>query len=147
MRKNIVPTLILLLTGLLMLGVSYSPSSKYTSVNDTPKTDTKSESAPGSIGGRVILSPTCPVERIPPDPNCTPRGFQTEIFIQNKSNNKIIKNIQSDMNGYFNAKLSPGTYILEAQGKMPFPSCSPVDISVVAEKSIEIEIPCDTGIR
>src|SRR5258706_9652825 len=38
-------------------------------------------SSKSGITGRVTLSPTCPVETVPPDPKCAPKPYSTSIYI------------------------------------------------------------------
>ncbi len=103
------------------------------------------KSGEGTISGTVTMGPTCPVERIPPDPNCAPRPYQTSIAV--KQGNKIIKTITSNQNGLFSTNLKIGSYELEAMGAPVFPRCSPTEVKVSLNQSIVANISCDTGIR
>src|ERR1035437_9585171 len=62
------------------------------------------------ISGTVTLGPTCPVERIPPDPNCAPKFYSTSIAIYEVGHTNAVKTIQSDTNGAFSTELNPGNY-------------------------------------
>src|ERR1035437_9718286 len=42
---------------------------------------TVSSTYQSGISGTVLLGPTCPVERIPPDPQCAPKPYSTSINI------------------------------------------------------------------
>jgi hypothetical protein len=99
------------------------------------------------ITGTVTLSPTCPVERIPPDPNCAPKPYSTSINIMKTGSTKIIKTIQSNSQGAFSVDLSPGAYVLQAQGGNTLPRCGEVTVEVKTSKYTTTEISCDTGIR
>ncbi len=101
----------------------------------------------GTLSGSVTLGPTCPVERIPPDPNCAPKPFSTSISILNSENTKILKTINSDTNGAFSVNLDSGTYILQAKGGAVLPRCSQVSVVIKSGEQTKTEISCDTGIR
>ncbi len=97
--------------------------------------------------GVVTLSPTCPVERIPPDPNCAPKFYSTTINVMKKGSSLIIKTTKSDTNGKFSVELTPGSYILQAQGGTVMPRCPETSVIVESGKYTNTEISCDTGIR
>lgn len=99
------------------------------------------------IKGTVTLSPTCPVERMPPDPKCAPKPYQTSFNILKKGNTAVIKTIQSNTSGVFNVDLDPETYILKAKGGNVLPSCSEASAEVKSGQYATIDISCDTGIR
>lgn len=99
------------------------------------------------ISGTVTLSPTCPVERIPPDPNCAPKPYSTLINIMKTGSTKIIKTIQSNSKGAFRVDLDLGVYVLQAQGGNVLPRCGEVTVEVKTSKYTTTEISCDTGIR
>lgn len=102
----------------------------------------------GVISGKVTLGPTCPVERIPPDPNCAPRGYATSISVIENFGTQIVKTIiQSDAGGAFSVTLSPGTYILQAHGGNVLPRCPDVSVEVKNGQTTTADISCDTGIR
>lgn len=101
----------------------------------------------GTISGSVNIGPTCPVERIPPDPKCAPKAYPTSINITKSENTEIIKTIQTDQNGTFNVELDSGTYVLQAQGGNILPRCPEVSVEVKAGQDTNTEISCDSGIR
>lgn len=101
----------------------------------------------GTVQGTVTLSPICPVERIPPDPNCAPKFYSTSIDIMKAGSAKILKTIQSDSNGAFSVDLDSGAYILQAGGGAVLPRCSEVSVEVKSGQYTKTEISCDTGIR
>jgi hypothetical protein len=109
--------------------------------------NTGSTSQKSGIIGTVTLGPTCPVERIPPDPNCAPKFYSTSINIMGGGDNKIIKIIQSDSNGAFEINLDQGSYTLQAQGGNVLPRCPLVTVDVKSGQYTTANISCDTGIR
>ncbi len=97
--------------------------------------------------GTVALGPTCPVERMPPDPNCAPRPYQTTIQIYYAGSTTLLKSVSTDFNGRFRTELAPGNYALEAKGGQTLPRCSVFSVTVKQNSFSESDIQCDTGIR
>ena len=107
-------------------------------------------SSAGGIRGRVTASPTCPVEREPPDPACAPRGFAATLRITRVSSGRVVARLISGDDGRFRARLVPGRYIVDARpaagGKLP--RCpAPVRATVRAGQYASVLIDCDSGIR
>jgi len=103
----------------------------------------------GTISGVVTTSPTCPVERIPPEPQCSPKPYATSIKIREEGKQTVVKTIQSDNGGAFSTDLLAGSYELDAitANGSNFPSCPKVIVLVKADKTSVANISCDTGIR
>jgi len=97
------------------------------------------------VRGSVTLGPTCPVERIPPDPTCAPKPYSTTIDITQHGTS--VKTIQSDAAGAFRTELVPGSYTLTAKGGATLPRCNPVSVVVKPDLFALLQISCDTGIR
>lgn len=106
-----------------------------------------STSLKGTVHGQVLLGPTCPVERIPPDPACAPKPYKTTINIYRSVTKPPYKKVATDASGRFTISLAPGTYILRAKGASIYPRCTDLKIIVIAKKSQIVKIDCDTGIR
>ncbi len=99
----------------------------------------------GYLTGRVTTSPTCPVERIPPDPKCAPKGYQTGIFVTSQYFNQ---QITSDPNGYYSINLTPGTYSLKPVAANILPRCTEVNnVKINKDATTTVNIDCDSGIR
>ncbi len=103
----------------------------------------------GTISGTITTSPTCPVERIPPEPQCSPKPYATSIKIREEGKQTVIKTIQSNNGGAFSTDLLAGSYELDAitANGSAFPNCSKVIVLVKADKTSVANISCDTGIR
>ena len=103
----------------------------------------------GTVQGNVTLGPTCPVQRIPPDPKCADRPYQTTVqVIQNMSpRNSPFATMATDVNGSFSFKLPPGSYNIQAVGGTTLPRCNWQDVTVVANTTQSVNLSCDTGIR
>lgn len=99
------------------------------------------------VRGTVSLGPTCPVERIPPDPQCAERPYATTIDVHRTGSSSLFATGKSDANGAFEFSLPPGSYTITAGGSKMLPRCNPVTISVGASGYVTTTISCDTGIR
>jgi hypothetical protein len=113
-------------------------------VKPTTTPETKFDSG---IRGNVTIGPTCPVERIPPDPNCEDKSYDpTLVFTNTKT--KETKSIKVSSDGTFVVTLSPGTYTVNDQSEAVLPRMSPVEpVEVSANTYTEIKIEFDSGIR
>ncbi len=100
----------------------------------------------GIITGSVTLSPICPVERMPPDPQCAPKPYQTKVEALTASGGKLVKSTQTGADGSFTLTLPFGNYTIQAEGGTILPRCSPVAVSLKTVTA-SIAISCDTGIR
>ncbi len=101
----------------------------------------------GVLIGTVTTSPTCPVERIPPEPQCAPRPYATDIAINGVGSDGPSVVTQSDERGYFSVILYEGTYLVRAQSHATLPRCGEQTVTVIASATTSIAIDCDSGIR
>ncbi len=100
------------------------------------------------IRGTVMLGPSCPVMRNPPDPQCTDKPYQTSVSVSHSSSpTKVFATAESASDGTFKLSLPPGDYIVSAGGNKSLPRCSNVSATVESSGYIEVQISCDTGIR
>lgn len=100
------------------------------------------------IRGTVMLGPTCPVERMPPDPQCAEKPYQTTVTISRASSpSQIFASVHSAADGTFEASLPPGDYIVSAGGTTMLPRCAQTPATVGASGYTQITVSCDTGIR
>lgn len=104
----------------------------------------------GGITGYLHLGPICPVERIPPDPNCADKPFADALvnfFVKDRG--AFAGSTSTDASGNFRVNLVPGTYIVTAGPKKSsfLPSCPQTEATVIAAKFTSVDISCDTGIR
>lgn len=99
------------------------------------------------IRGTVMLGPTCPVERIPPDLACADKPYKTPVTIFRASDmTRAFILTQSDVNGVFSATMPPGEYVLGA-GQSNLPRCNRTQVTVLPASFTSTTIFCDTGIR
>lgn len=99
------------------------------------------------IRGVVMLGPTCPVERIPPDPNCADKPYQTLVAIFRASDaTHAVVITSSSASGAFSASLPPGDYTVGA-GESNLPRCDHPQVTVLPHIYASTTVSCDTGIR
>jgi hypothetical protein len=106
--------------------------------------------ASSGIRGRVVASPTCPVERVPPDPQCAPHGFAAAVRIYRLSDQRTVARLRSRDNGRFRVRLRPGHYGVSALPAVggSLPRCPRrVKASVRRGYYTGVTIDCDSGIR
>ena len=103
----------------------------------------------GTILGTVLLGPVCPVEMIPPDPDCADRPFETRLVLTTSDQSRVIKEFDSSKNGKFRVEVPPGEYaIRSAAAANIMPYCSTNDpIVLKANSYVETTVFCDSGIR
>lgn len=100
------------------------------------------------IKGVILLGPMCPVERMPPDPACADRPYETSVAVFRASDPaRAIVLTRSDAKGRFEASLSPGEYIVAAGEGTMLPSCGNISVTVPPSAYATITIDCDSGIR
>jgi hypothetical protein len=102
------------------------------------------------IRGRVTSSPTCPVERTPPDPACAPRGFAARLTIRHVSDNGVAARVATKGDGSYSVRLKAGRYNVSARpvSGRPLPSCPRrVRATVRSGRYTRVAIDCDSGIR
>ena len=111
--------------------------------------------APAAGGGsgiraRVVASPTCPVERVPPDPRCAPRGLAAIVRVYRLPDRHTVARVHTDREGRLRLRLRRGRYGLAARPTTgaSLPRCpQTVDAVVHAGRYTRVTIDCDTGIR
>ena len=100
------------------------------------------------ITGSVLLGPTCPVEKYPPDEECADKPYATKLVVTTKDGAQVIKEFESDENGMFKVNLPHGEYaIRSAAAANILPYCSSNEFTVTANAYTEVLVSCDTGIR
>jgi hypothetical protein len=105
---------------------------------------------PTGIGGRVVAGPTCPVERNPPLPQCSPRPLAVRVRISRVGKRHLVKVVRSAADGHFKVFLPAGTYSVRGlevgQSPLPRPP-SPFRVHVRSGRLTHVTITYDTGIR
>ena len=99
------------------------------------------------VEGVATLGPTCPVQRIPPDPSCADKPFTSQLKVVNGSG-ATVKTFTPDSTGAFRVVLPAGTYSITQAGTSMLPRCSSPSFTVLANKpATGVAVSCDTGIR
>ncbi len=101
----------------------------------------------GILEGTVTLSPTCPIERMPPDPQCAPRPYVTDVHAVRLSNGEIVASTKTTSEGVFVLDLPAGTYSIRAEDSGMFPRCGEATVTISSGERKRVDISCDTGIR
>jgi hypothetical protein len=100
------------------------------------------------IMGVVVLGPTCPVMRDPPDPACADQPYATSLVVLSKDGARTIKNFASALDGSFTVYLSPGEYLIgSAPDEGMLPRCSSDVFTITSGMFAFVQVSCDTGIR
>lgn len=101
------------------------------------------------VRGTVLLGPTCPVERIPPDPNCADKPYQTtvQIIAVGSPKSSPFATAKTDKEGRYEIMLPPGEYALQPVGGSVMPRCETKNVTIKPNVILEVNLSCDTGIR
>ncbi len=104
---------------------------------------------PSGITGIAMLGPMCPVQKLPPDPNCADRPYKTDLVATSPNGTQVFKQFSSNTEGKFSIDLLPGEYIISSASTAGiFSHCrSNGAIKVDKNKYTDITVYCDTGIR
>jgi hypothetical protein len=99
------------------------------------------------VRGRVLAGPTCPVERIPPDPRCADRPVSGAVLLFVDRLGRDAGRAVSDDNGAFTILLPVGRYTLWPQPVVGLlGTAPPQDVTVTADAP-PLVVLYDTGIR
>ena len=125
------------------------PAERTTAAFSTTATTTPAGAGSG-VKGTVLFSPVCPVERIPPDPQCAPRPGVADIQLV-PPNGIVAAQVRAGTDGQFSVLVAPGSYAVSATAPAPGPGrgcqVEPAQVTVVAGAHATVVVRCDTGIR
>lgn len=110
----------------------------------TAPTGSRSSHPDSGIRGRVLLGPTCPVQRI--GQTCV-RPYKATITIRSEATGKLVARVRSSAKGRFRIALAPGNYRLMPQTARPYPTTPPVAATVHRHRYTSVVISYDSGIR
>ncbi|HTJ75535.1 MAG TPA: carboxypeptidase-like regulatory domain-containing protein [Acidimicrobiales bacterium] len=100
--------------------------------------------------GTVVFGPVCPVERIPPDPRCSPRPGVADIQLVTPDGTAVAEG-RAGADGQFTVAARPGRYTVKASAPAPGPGrgcqAEPAQVTVAAGSFASVAVTCDTGIR
>jgi len=98
----------------------------------------------GTVTGRVLAAPGCPVERASsPCPDIPVAGAQVRAL----RGGKVVAAIRSRRGGAFQLRLDAGTYILTAVNADGYRSANRAVISVRPGQQVSVTLTADSGIR
>jgi hypothetical protein len=102
------------------------------------------------IAGRVVSGPTCPVETVPPRPECAPRPLAATLKVHRIGSHRPAIVVRSGADGRFRVRLRAGRYVVKAlpESRSPLPRPPlPFDVRVKAGRFTRVRITYDSGIR
>jgi len=107
----------------------------------------------GVLKGKISIGPLCPVETIPPQPQCLPtmktyKAWQTSVWNLNETTKFV--NITPDLNGNYQLTLPTGEYMVDFEDIFKLRILHtglPVKIKINNQDSTKLDINIDTGIR
>jgi len=100
----------------------------------------------GTIRGRVLLAPTCPVEQI--SSPCPPRPLSDVLVRVVDANGKVVAETTSNDGGRFEIEVRSGSFMLTASiEEDPARSVIPTRVQVVAGTVSHANVLVDSGIR
>jgi hypothetical protein len=109
-------------------------------------------SSPGAgrtgIAGVAVAGPVCPVESIPPDPNCAPRPVVDATVVIRGGAGSEVARTRTAADGSFFVELPAGDYIVEPQpvdGMMG--TAGAIAVTVKDGIAAQVQLEYDTGIR
>jgi hypothetical protein len=102
--------------------------------------------ATGTVEGQVTSGPTCPVETIPPKPQCADRPV-TDAAVEAVSTTSKAGTVTDD-EGRYSLVLPAGVaFTITVGAGRVLPRCPPVTVTVAAKETVTQDISCDSGIR
>lgn len=138
--------LITLSVAILFLGVGCrhaKPSTATTSVN-APVIPARVIAT--GVRGVVLIGPSCPVARIPVDPQCAPHPLGIDLVVT--EDGKEVARGQSGDDGRFSFALPPGKYRIAQPKNAPALPRVPVrEFTVTADGFTNLTVEADSGIR
>ena len=112
----------------------------------------KTQQESGYLNGVIAIGPICPVETVPPDPECLPtaetyKAYPVNIFTSDGKTQ--ISQLNPSLNGHFSSELLPGNYLikLERDQNNIGGSNLPVEVTITSGDTTLLDISIDTGIR
>jgi hypothetical protein len=101
----------------------------------------------GTLTLTLTAGPVCPVEQIPPDPNCAPKPVADAEVIVLTQDGREVARPKSDAAGKIRLVLPQGRYIVRPVQTNTFPTAPAEVIVDVGATPIDVALGYDTGIR
>ena len=98
----------------------------------------------------AVAGPVCPVEQVPPDPECAPRTVADATVLVQPGDGRdiVVATLVTDAEGMARVELPAGNYVVigaVVDGLMGQPQ--PVPVAILADGVITVDLAWDTGIR
>jgi len=100
------------------------------------------------IGGVAVAGPVCPVETVPPDPDCAARPVVGAVIVIRDAAGSEVARTTTEADGSFFVEVAAGDYVIEPQpveGLMGMVTA--LEVSIVDGMAAQIQLDYDTGIR
>src|SRR3989338_11054738 len=100
----------------------------------------------GRVSGTILLGPTCPAVKDPPDPACADKPIFGEFIVQNAMGSVEFARFGTQRDGSFEVTLPAGEYYITWAEPLG-PGIQGQLVNVIAGETSEYTILFDTGIR
>jgi hypothetical protein len=113
------------------------------------KADARPEEETGTLDGKVVIGPNCPVERVgvpcPPPPSV----WKSHMVRITDAAGRTVQELAADRSGHFRTELPPGSYSVDF---VPHDigmkrGVTPQSVQVRAGQTTTVVIDIDTGMR
>ncbi|PIR70303.1 MAG: hypothetical protein COU46_02190 [Candidatus Niyogibacteria bacterium CG10_big_fil_rev_8_21_14_0_10_42_19] len=101
----------------------------------------------GKVTGTILLGPTCPVVKDPPDLKCADKPIFGEFIVQNVMGSVEFTRFGTARDGSFEVTLPVGEYYITWAESQGLPGAQGQLVNVIAGETSEYTIIFDTGIR
>ena len=102
----------------------------------------------GTLHGRIVAGPVCPVVSDPPDPACDDRPVAGATLVIEAAGAGEVGRVVTDADGLFEIALPAGPYVLVPQPVAGLLGTAPVQpFEIEPDVTTELTVVYDTGIR
>jgi hypothetical protein len=100
------------------------------------------------IQGLAVAGPVCPVETVPPDPDCAARPVAGAMIVIRDAGGSEVARVEAGADGSFFVALAAGDYTVEPQAVEGLLGTAELQaVTVVDGSAAAVELEYDTGIR
>jgi len=109
--------------------------------------------ATGLVRGNVVLAPACPGPARLDRPECRKRPIETSVRVfgaatrGGNADDRPLTIVTTDPSGRFRIELPAGSYRLEPVSPSRIARAKPVEVTVSAGSTIDVELSIDSGMR
>lgn len=113
--------------------------------------DDKKTYEPGILEGNISIGPLCPVQTIPPGPDCLPTADTYKAYpvgVYTSDGKQKITDLNPSLDGTFSSELPPGNYLVVLEKTQNIGGSNlPLEVSITSQDKTLVNINIDTGIR